>query len=540
MIRRTFITGAATALIAAATRAASASAAATALESGAAKATDLADAIRRKRMTAREAVQAAAARIDRYNPELNAVVVDLRERAFARAKQADDALARGTTWGPLHGVPITIKEAFAYAGSPNTWGRPEFKGRNSARTAAAVERLEAAGAIVIGKTNIPTGLADVQSYNDIYGTTNNPWDVSRTAGGSTGGGAAATAAGLGAFTLGSDSGGSIRTPAHVCGVYGHKPTVNLVSMAGHVPGPWSGDAIEANRTGLRFGESLGRSFDFQVAGPLARDARDLALALRAMGGPVGDEALAWTWRLPPPRHARLRDFRVGYLIGPSPGATSDDVHILASGQRCRKEPLDSELHGMYENLLSALGRAGARLTRGWPEGIDFVSQSDMATYLGLARFNPGDEQMDRMRRRLETNPDDTIALAYAGPHSRWLMQTERQLSFRAAWQNYFKTHDLFLLPPACTVAFPHDHRPAGQRQIQGLDAVWTPTEFGYWSVFATVPGLPATVAPIGRTRAGLPVGIQIIAPMWEDASSIEFAALLTDLAGGFVPPPGYA
>jgi amidase len=201
-------------------------------------------AIRRKSISATELLNLTLRRVDLHNPTINAIVWQDRERARARARQADEMLAQGRTWGPLHGVPVTIKEAFAYQGSPNTWGLPPLKNVTSARTAVAVERLESAGAIVIGKTNVPVMLGDWQSYNPIFGTTNNPWDVTRTPGGSTGGGAAALAAGFGCLTLGSDLSGSIRIPAHFCGVYGHKPTLELVSAAGFQPGPWDGSGAD--------------------------------------------------------------------------------------------------------------------------------------------------------------------------------------------------------------------------------------------------------------------------------------------------------
>jgi len=535
--RRAFVTGAATALAAASVGASPYASAGLAGDPGYATARDLAEAIRRKKISAREVLQATFQRIDRYNPKLNAIVIEFRDRAQARARAADEAVAAGKPWGPLHGVPVTIKEAFAYEGSPNTFGRPIFKDVNSAHTAVAVARWESAGAIVIGKTNVPVGLADIQSYNAIYGTTNNPWDLSRTPGGSTGGGAAALAAGLGALTLGSDFGGSIRTPAHLCGVYGHKPTVDLVSVAGHQPGPWDGRPFRApDSNGWKFGQ--GRSFGFQVVGPLARDARDLALALSVLGGAAGDEAIAWNWRMPPPRQKRLRDFRIGYVTGqrgPRNGPATPNTGIVP-----RNEPVATDLVEVYENVIAALARTGARLDQGWPDGIDFTSQSETHTYLGLSRLVRTDEQLARDRQRLQQNPNDRVALAFAGPHSRWSLERERQLEFRAIWQTYFGTHDVFLLPTAATAASPHDHsEPAFERGIDTPDGKFTSGDFGYWSVFATVPGLPATVAPVGRTRSGLPVGIQIIAPMWEDGTSIEFAALLSDLVGGFVPPHGY-
>lgn len=430
--RRTFLAGAAAGVIVgAATRGSSATGAPRGLDSGYASASEMAEAVRRKKISARELLEATFQRIDRYNPKLNAIVIEFRERAMARAKDADRALAKGTAWGPLHGVPVTIKEASAYAGSPNTWGRPEWKGVNSLHTAVAVQRLESAGAIVIGKTNVPTGLADIQSFNDVYGTTNNPWDLTRTPGGSTGGGAAAVAAGLGPLTLGSDFGGSIRTPAHLCGVYGHKPTVNLVSVLGHQAGPWDGRRFATlDSGGLRPGQPIGRSFNLQVAGPLARDARDLGLALSVLGGPEGDEALAWTWRMPQPRHKRLSDFRIGYVMGRRMVTAGDTPPITIGGATLsRDEPIASDLLEVYDKLLSALARAGARLELGWPAGIDFKSQIELMTYLGVSRFNPGEEQLKRFRQRLDANPDDRLALGYAGPHSRWIVETERQLSF---------------------------------------------------------------------------------------------------------------
>jgi amidase len=259
----------------------------------------MAAAIRKKTISATELLDLTFRRIDRHNTSLNAIVWQCRDEAMARARQADQHSGRGGAPAPLLGVPVTIKEAFAYRGSPSTWGLAALAGVTSPRTAIAIQRLEAAGAIVIGKTNVPVMLGDWQSYNPVYGVTNNPWDSSRTAGGSTGGGAAAVAAGFGAVTMGSDLSGSIRIPAHFCGVYGHKPSLDLVSMDGFQPGPWDG--------------SPGPPMDLAVVGPIARSARDLSLALDALGGPVDEDARVWTCRQPKPRHNRIRDFRVGYV-----------------------------------------------------------------------------------------------------------------------------------------------------------------------------------------------------------------------------------
>jgi amidase len=474
-----------------------------------ATAREITDAIRGKRISPSELLNLTFQRIDRHNPTLNAIVWQDRERAIARAKQADEALAAGNAPGPLHGVPVTIKESFAYKGSPNAWGLPALKDAISPRTAVAVERLESAGAIMVGKTNVPVMLGDWQSYNPIYGTSNNPWDLTRTPGGSTGGGAAAVSTGLGCLTIGSDLAGSIRIPAHFCGVYGHKPTLGLVSLEGFQPGPWDG--------------SPGYPMDLSVAGPLARSARDLALALSVLGGADADEANAWTWRMPAPRHTRLEDFRIGCVL--DDGAS----------------PIASDVRTVYENALSALSKTGAKLDRGWPVGFNAQVQMKTFSYLlfALLTADMDNDARERSRKRFENNPDDIMAAAAVAPHARWLRETQTRLAFRALWQKYFQSHDVFLLPTAFTAAFPHDHSEPMDNRVVDTPEGKRPyaRDMAFWISCATLAGLPATVAPVGLTSAGLPAGIQIIAPMWEDGTSIEFAALLSDRLGGFTPPP---
>ena len=455
-----------------------------------ASAAEAGEAIRAKDISASELLDLTFQRIDRHNPALNAIVWQCRDEAVARAKAADKALAAGKAAGPLHGVPVTIKESFAYRGSASSWGLPQLRDAISPKTAVAVERLEAAGAIVVGKTNVPVMLGDWQSYNPIYGASNNPWDLARTPGGSTGGGAAAVAAGLGHLTLGSDFAGSIRIPAHFCGVYGHKPSLNLVSMSGFQPGPWDG--------------SPGYPMDLAVVGPLARSARDLTLALTMLGGPEEDDAAAWTWKMPEPRHRRLEDFRVGYVF--------DDPMA----------PVTADVAAVYDAVLSELGRAGSKLERGFPDGFDVTAQLETFQFLLMALVN-----VDSGKGK--------------EPHDRWLRETQHRLAVRALWQTYFKHHDVLLLPSTITAAFPHDHSDIGSRTIETPEGKRSYTQqVPFWIIFATLAGLPATVAPVGLTREGLPVGLQIVAPMWEDGTSIEFAALLAERIGGFTPPPAFA
>jgi amidase len=452
-------------------------------------ATTAAGAIRAKHLSAAELVDLTFQRIDRFNPKLNAIIWQNRDAALARAKDADRALAAGRPCGPLHGVPVTIKESFAYRGSANAWGLPQLKDAISPRTAIAVERLEAAGAIVVGKTNVPVMLADWQTNNPIHGVSNNPWDVTRTPGGSTGGGAAAVAAGLGCVTIGSDLAGSIRIPAHFCGVYGHKPSLNLVSMAGFQPGPWDG--------------SPGYPMDLAVVGPLARSARDLALALEVLGGPEAADAAAWTWKMPAPRHTRLEDFRIGCVF-------EDPM-----------APVTADVAAVYEDTVSELERAGSTVSRGMPADLDIPAQLKTFTFLLTAMVN---------------------AENVVDPHIRWLQASQHRLAVRALWRTYFESHDVLLLPTTITAAFPHDHsEPIGKRTIETPEGKRPYLEqVPYWIIFASLAGIPATVAPVGLTRDGLPVGIQILAPMWEDATSIEFAALLAERIGGFMPPPAIA
>jgi amidase len=477
-----------------------------------ATASQLAQAVLTRQISATELVELTFQRIDRVNPKINAIVWEFREHAKARARQADEALAKGDAVGALHGVPVTIKESFAYRGSPSTWGLAPLKEAMSPRTAVAIERLESAGAIVVGKTNVPVMLGDWQSDNPVFGTTNNPWDVSRTAGGSSGGSAAAVAAGLGALSVGSDLNGSLRIPAHFCGVYGHKPSLELISTAGFQPGPWDG--------------APGYPMDLAIVGPMARSAGDLAIALTALAGPNSDEAKAWSWRMPPPRHSRLADFRIGYVF---------DADAA---------PLASDVRASCEKVIAELRKAGAAIEQGWPAGFD--PRAEMKTFLYLlGAFLAADmnsAQREQARERFAKNADDLFAAAAVEPHARWLHETVRRMKCRAVWQQYFERHDVFLLPTTVTTAFPHDHgEPMHNRTVTTSERTWTYVQaIPYWMMPATLAGLPATVAPIGRTASGLPVGIQIVAPMWEDGTSIEFAARLADMVGGFTPPPAFA
>lgn len=475
---------------------------------GFASALEAAEAIRNKRISSLELTQQVFARIDKYNPKLNAFAYQLRDDALARAKQADEAHARGKFLGPLHGVPIHVKESFAVAGHPCTWGIPAFKDSKAPQNSDVVARLLNAGSILIGATNVPIYLGDWQSYNDIYGTTNNPWDVTRSPGGSSGGTAAALAAGLGYLSVGSDIGGSIRVPAHFCGIYGHKPTLDLVSLAGHLPGGQRGVP--------------GFSTLLAVGGPMSRSADDLLAAMRTLGGPADYSAKAWTWQLPSSRHESLRDFRVGYVI--------DDPYC----------PVTPETKATLDKAVQALEKAGAKLKPGWPEGFKIESLYENYVF-HLDAFSLGTAppaQQEAARKEAATTGETPAGLR---SFAEWEGQNLKRLGFRQQWQTYFAEVDVFLSPVAYTVAFPHDHSTATSKRVIATSA--GPRKYDdllRWIAVPTLTGCPATVAPVGHGEGGLPIGIQIMGPFWEDATPITFAKLMAREIGGFQPPPGYA
>ncbi len=452
-------------------------------------------------------------RIAQYNSKINAIVTLAADSALARARAADEARGRGEWWGPLHGVPCTVKDTFEVSGVTTTAGSPSLKNHVPPRDAVVVTRLKHAGAVILGKTNVPMWAMDWQSYNAVFGQTNNPWDLARTPGGSTGGGAAALAAGLTYLEPGSDLAGSIRMPAHFCGVYGHKPTLDIVPLRGHIPPP---PGIPATPPST-----------LPVAGPLARSAADLRIALEVLGGPDDEAARGWRWTLPPARGGRLRDVRIGYVLDDS---------------RC---PVSPEVGDVLAAAVEALRKAGATLEEGWPPGVDVGEQYDTYLFLlyGLYSGAPRDDQLDELRRRA-ANQDGSHrakhALAVTASVKQLQVADGRRRAARAIWQAYFRTHDAFLLPTAFVPAFPHDHAPDFFGRVLATPGGPRPyASLSFWISFATLAGLPATTAPAGLSRGGLPVGIQIVGPYLEDATPIDLAGRFADVLGGFRPPPGF-
>lgn len=451
-----------------------------------ASATTLVEALAKGRVTALELAEAAIARIEARDGPINAVVVRNFDQARETARAADAALARGER-RPLLGLPMTVKESNWVEGQPTTWGMEHWKGWTAPKDGVAVARLKAAGAVILGQTNVPPMLADLQSDNPVYGRTNNPWDLSRTPGGSSGGAAAAVAAGMVPLEAGSDIGGSIRIPSTFCGVFGHKPSYGIIPLIGHTP-----PGIE------------GMDSPLAVMGPIARTTADLTLGLDVMAGATAMEGVGWKLDLPKSRHDRLADFRVLIL----------DHHPLAA--------LDDEIRQALHDLGDRLERDGAKVAR----GSDLVPDLDAMHRLYMVLLNTAITR---------GQPGATPPSA----HELMALQ-DGQLAFRKQWGELFQAFDVVLAPAHMTTAFPHDPTPdmrARRLTINGQEEVYFNTLA--WSGLATLPLLPATAAPIAQSKAGLPIGIQIIGPYLEDRTTIAFSGLIEKAYGGFKAPPGF-
>lgn len=473
-------------------------------------ATELVAALRRKEVSSRELLDHYLARVERVNPRLNAVVTLDVERARKRAAAADEALARGELWGPLHGLPMTIKDTFETAGLRTTAGFSPLADHVPTVDAVAVARLIGAGAVVFGKTNVPMLAGDWQTYNAIFGTTNNVWDVTRAPGGSSGGSATVVAAGLAGLELGSDIGGSIRVPSHWSGVYGHKPTHGIVPQRGHIP-PQPGALTES---------------DLDVIGPIARGPADLELALSVLAGPLPDRAVGWRLALPPPRRGRLRDFRVAAWL--------DDPAF----------PVDAQVHARLADAVRALRAAGVTVDEAARPGFglaEVVEDYTKLLYPILVAGYPRDT-FDALVE-LAKQPDEGFGsrLARAGTirHRDWLASHETRERVRARLAEFFTRYDVLLLPVNQVPAIPHDpSEPMMDRRVRVNGRERNYFDMLAWISIATFTYHPATAAPIGRTDAGLPVGLQIVGPYLEDRTPLEFARQLADVVGGYVRPPG--
>ena len=450
-------------------------------------ATELTGAIRRGEITSLDLLNRYLDSIERNNDSINAVVALDVDAARARAAEADKALARGQIWGPLHGLPMTVKDVFEVVGMPATSGDPKLKSYIPERNAIAVQRLIDAGAIIFGKTNVPCHGLDFQSFNEVYGTTNNPWDLARTPGGSSGGSSAALAAGFTSLELGSDLGGSVRFPAHYTGVFGHKTTFGIVPRYGHIP-PMPG----------QFQPHQMSVIPLFVIGPLARSAEDLELSLKVLTTSGRSDESGYSPELLPPRRKRFSDYRVAVWFTDTSPAAEIDADVLAPLQKTVEKLRDAGLE------------------------VDEEARPDLQLWETI-----------HLRREIR---DELWAGAL--PLNKRL--ASRQKKQQSKWAAFFERYDVLLTPVALTVAFPHNHRePLITRRLDVNGKKKWYLDNLAWIAMAVVSGLPATVAPVGLSESGLPVGIQIIGARFEDRTTIAFARGLSDLVGGFKAPPGF-
>lgn len=475
-------------------------------------ATQLLDQLHRGETSSKALLEHHIERVLQLDHHINAVVIRTFDAARERAAEADAARARGEIWGPLHGLPMTVKEAFNLPNTPTCWGIPTYKDNIPTQAAVAVQRLINAGVVIFGKTNVPVGLADWQSFNPVYGTTNNPWDLTRSPGGSSGGASAALATGMTPLELGSDIGASIRNPAHYCGVYGHKPTWGLVPMEGH------------QLPGVRCIESL----DIAVAGPLARSAQDLQLAMQVLTTPLQQFGpLGWTpaqWRQ---TNKDVRQCRVAIVYDDAQAevdeSIQDKLRSLAKFLRAQgvtvlddHRPVDSaQSHRVYSHLLRSA-------TGAWLDDETFARFQSLAA--------SSDPKLDTMRERVWRGSTLT--------HRDWVEFDQQRAVLRSQWQTYFDSVDLLITPVATSPAFKHNHQ--GERwermlQVNGHDQAHTDSLF--WAGYPGVVGMPATAIPIGQSSEGLPVGAQIIGNTYADPLCLDMARWLETDWQGFVPPP---
>lgn len=467
------------------------------------------------RYSSREIVQAYLARMDSVGRSLNAVIVRRDEAALAEANAADEARRAGRNIGPLAGVPVTIKESFDVAGLPTTFGHADRAGHRAGVDSVAVSRLVAAGAIVLGKTNVPKDLADWQSFNAVYGATFNPWDEGRTPGGSSGGAAAALAAGLSALEFGSDIAGSIRVPAVYCGVWGHKPTFGIVPMRGH------GMADEAAAS------------DILVGGPLSRSAFDLELALDLTMGSDdgGGRAGAWALTMPAETRDKLAGFRIAII--------DSDPHF----------PVDGSIRHALNKLGDALVLNGAQIDRSPALPIGSLEHYELFLILlrgaTSARFSA--DQIDELGLKARSfaaddkSYDAIMHRALAQSHRSWLVANDRREALRRRWGEFFGRYDALICPTMTTTAFPSMIGVPKIEQFLIVDGARRPaSDCYYWIGLPSLSYLPATAVPIGQSEEGLPIGAQIIGPEYGDKRCIRLAQLIERSFRAFVPPPKFA
>ena len=469
--------------------------------------------IKNKEVSCIEVLEAFLKRVEKVNPEINAVVALDADGALEKAKIADEKISKGEELGSLHGLPMTIKDAFEVEGLISTGGNPSWRENLPKKNAEAVQRLVDAGAIIFGKTNVPFLSSDLQSFNDIYGTTNNPYDLERTPGGSSGGSAAALASGMTPLELGSDIGGSIRIPSHFCGLFGHKPSYNIISEVGHMPPPPGA---------ISTGNGL------SVGGPLARCPEDLELALNVLVAPQVQDNHAWNIKLPETRTENIKDLRVAVWpdepyaevdeeISNLIKSTAEDLKSAGATVETAKLPFTfAEIDKLYSGLLNPLMLAG----------------SPPAVIKNLQSLSEG----------LDPEDNSELSKVVRGSvltHTDWVVVNAMRQDIRQKWREFFTNYDVVLSPTTIVPAFKHNHDPVHDRKltVNGTEQEYLRTTL--WAGPAVMAGLPSTNVPIGFSKEKLPIGMQVMGPYLEDKTCITAAKMIRDIRGGFSIPSGF-
>jgi amidase len=453
--------------------------------------------LERREVSARELLAAQLDRIDRLDGDVNAVVTIRPDEALAHASAIDEARANGATLGPLAGVATTIKDAIATAGMRSTGGAVELADHIPLEDATVVERLRAAGVIVVGKTNVPRWSSDYQTYNEMFGTTANPWDLTRTPGGSSGGPAAAVAMGFTPFEIGTDIGGSIRVPSSFCGIVGHKPSFGIIPTYGYLDNPVSHRNVA----------------DVNVFGPMTRTVDDAELLLGLLAGPSPDDAPAWTLALPPPRATALDELRVVAWL--------DDPF----------NPVEPEVADVLTAAVVALERAGTRIDHERRPAIDPAVASAEGLRLISAATAISDD---------EDEYASALAAGHELHHRQWDVLHRRRGEVRRRWNEFFADVDVLLCPVIAVPPFRHVHHDSGENWLHVTLPEYGDRHYSSligWSALIGSAYLPATVVPVGVTADGLPVGIQIVAPYLHDRTALAAARCVESVLGGYRPPP---
>ena len=476
-------------------------------------ATDLLALLKKRDISGVELLERCIKQYYDVNPYLNAVVETNFEESRKLFKKFDDEFSSDDHPEPFLPLPVGVKDLNDVKGLKTTFGSPFFRDNVAKNDDDVVAQIKKSSAVIFGKTNVPYHSADIQSYNEIYGVSNNPWDFERTPGGSSGGSAASLAAGMSPLELGSDIGGSIRTPAHFCGVYGHKPTYNIVSEVGHLPPP-PGFILTGN--GL------------SVAGPLARSPEDLEIAMKVLAAPQSQDSIAWSIKLPKPKINDVKKLKVAVW----PEEESAEI--------------DEQIRSLIDETAEDLRSAGAQVEEVSPP-FTFNQVDDIYSKLVHPIMSAGADKetlasIDALALDLKDDDFSELAKIARGTSLRardYVVNNARRHFIKQKWQKFFDEYHVMLSPVCAVPAIKHNHAPLIDRTItvNGKEKQYWHTTI--WAGPVVMANLPSTSVPIGLTKEGLPVNLQVIGPHLHDLTCIEVSKMIRDIRGGFRIPPGF-